>query len=259
MSFNHFNSTATSRNPLTMTGIEQPNQRPISREVSVRSAQATPDLLQWTQSRITPSQARSINREKVTQSSHNLLSHQEFQAKTQAQNQAQFQSSNINQQTRTLSKSASSVINPESRFTHLTGEKRGKTNVQTSNYNSMKDADKRNVTLWSTDNVKYTSKYNKLQDNSVSKKNAEERKRSNVLHLTEDRYQTAKTKSSNDLYQKNFKSSKGLIGGNGEGSSQNMKTMADLNKSFEKLSTRREHELNSKSMCRKESVKPKWR
>jgi len=262
MSFNHFNSTVASRNPLTMTGMDQPGQRPRSRGVTVRTAEATPDLLQWSQSRITPSQASSINRERVTQSSHNLLSHQEFQANNQVQNQAQFQSNNLNQQTRTLSKSASSVLNPESKFQNLTGERRGKNQVQTSNYKSMKnDADKRNVTLWSTDDVKYNSKYNKLEDNSVSRKTAEESKRSNVLHLTKDRYhQAAGTKSSNDLYQKNFKSSVGLIGGTGEGDTKlKVKTMADLNVNFEKLSTRRENELHSSSMCRKESDKPRWK
>jgi len=261
MSFNHFNSTAASRNPLTMTGMDQAGQRPRSRGVTVRTAEATPDLLQWSQSKITPSQASTMNRERVTQSSHNLLSHQEFQANNQAQHQAQFQSNNLNQQTRTLSKSASDVLNPKSEFTNLTGEKRGRTQVQTSNYKSMKnDADKRNVTLWSTDDVKYNSKYNKLEDNSVSRKTAEESKRSNVLHLTEERYyQPAGTRSSNDLYQKNFKSSAGLIGGTGEGDTQNMKTMVDLNKNFEKLSTRRKNEINSSSLVRKETDKPRWK
>lgn len=265
---NHFNSTAASRNPLTMVGMEQQNQRPISRDVSVRSAQATPDLLQWSQSRVTPSQARSINRDKVTQSSHNLLSHQEFQAKNQTQDQAAyFQSNNLNQQTRTPSKSASSVLSQEPKFTNLTGDKRGRSHVQTANFKSMQnDADKRNVTLWSTDeDVKYDShynKYNKLEDNSVSGKNTEEKKRANVLHLTEDRYHQAPgTKSSNDLYQKNFKSSNGLIGGTGEGGvpTQNVKTMAELNKNFEKLSTRRDIKLNSSSLFRNESAKPRWR
>lgn len=130
------------------------------------------------------------------------------------------------------------------------------------------DADKRNVTLWSTDeDVNYDShynKYNKLEDNSVSGKNTEEKKRANVLHLTEDRYHQARpTKSSNDLY-KNFKSSTGLIGGTGEGGvpTQNVKTMAEfgeLNKNFEKLSTKRDIELNSRSLYRKESAKPRWR
>ena len=65
----------------------------------------------------------------------------------------------------------------------------------------------------------------------MSGKNTEEKKRANVLHLTEDRYHQARpTKSSNDLYQKNFKSSTGLIGGTGEGGvpTQNVKTMAEL-------------------------------
>lgn len=93
-------------------------------------------------------------------------------------------------------------------------------------------------------------------------KTQRKKKRANVLHLTEDRYHQAPgTKSSNDLYQKNFKSSNGLIGGTGEGGvpTQNVKTMAELNKNFEKLSTRRDIKLNSSSLFRNESAKPRWR
>jgi len=197
---------------------------------------------------VTPQQARAINREKVTQSSHNLLSHQEFQAPTI-------------QKSKHLSRSESSVIAPSEKFANLTGENRGKSPVKTRHYRSMKGgAEKRNVTSWGGEEVGYVGKYNKLEDNSVSKKNTEERKRRNILHLTEqDKHKSVGSKSSNDLYQKNFTSSKGLIGGTGEGTTQNLKALSELSKGLQKLSVRRENEMNSSVLCRKESPKPKWR
>lgn len=273
MSFNHFKSTASSRNPLTMTGIEQPNQRPISRAGTVRSAQTTPNLLQWSPTTITPSQSRSINHENVTRSSHNLLSHQEFQAKNKIQDQVHFQSDHCNQQSITRLGSASTVMDQTPKFQNLTGDKPGKTHVQTTGYRSMKnDANERNVAVWSTDEYSskiFQSKYSKLEDNFVSKKNTEAGKRKDVLHSTEGRYhQAAGAKSSNGLYQKHFKSS-ALIGGNGEVASPSLKTMSELNKSLEKLSTmrpstavpcsREKDDMKSSSVCRKMSTKPKWR
>ena len=128
--------------------------------------------------------------------------------------------------------------------------------MKTTNYQSMKeDADKRNVTTWSADSPVYKQRYNKLSDNSVS-----QRKIRNVLHL-KDQEKTSKigTEKSQELYKKQFQSSEGLIVGTGEGKTQNVKVMNDLNRSFEKLSTRRENELNSSVLCRGNSEKPKWK
>ena len=87
MSFNHYHQTARSRNPLTMAGFDETPtyRRPKTPEVRPRSAQATSDLLSWSKPineafRASPQQARRQNRDKIIQSSHNLLSHQEFQA-----------------------------------------------------------------------------------------------------------------------------------------------------------------------------------
>jgi hypothetical protein len=268
MSFNHYHQTAQSRNPLTMAGFdEKPSVRPKTPELRPRSAQATSDLLSWSKpineaSRSSPQQARRQNRDKITQSSHNLLAHQEFQAKTP---QNKIKSNNNN-----LSKSTSSIIAPEPQFLNLTGtEKRAKSPVKTSNYRSMKNgAESRRVTNWGNDDVNYQSKYNKLEDNSVSQKNKEQYKRRNILHLTENSNNSKdttkiSTRTCSNSYRKNFATSKGLIGGVGEGAdsvaTQNVKTMHELNNSFEKLSTRRENELNSSPLCRKEVNKPKWR
>jgi len=250
--FNHYHQTAQSRNPLTMAGIDDTPtyRRPKTPEVRPRSAQATSDLLSWSKpaAKITPQQARRQNRDKITNSSHNLLSHQEFQAKTP-------------EKSKITSKSTSNIIAPEPQFENLVGNKRGKTPVKTSNYRSMKnDAATRKVTNWGTDDVKYQSKYNKLEDNSVSQKNREEYKRRNILHLTEkDETTNSKKTTCSDSYRKNFATSKGLIGGVGEGQTQNVKTMNELNKNFEKLSTRRENEINSSPLCRKDVNRPKWR
>merc|ERR1712159_155718 len=258
MSFNHYHQTAQSRNPLTMAGFDE-KIRPKTPELRPRSAQATSDLLSWSKpineaSRSSPQQARRQNRDKITQSSHNLLSHQEFQAKTP---QNKIKSKN------NLSKSTSSIIAPEPQFLNLTGtEKRAKSPVKTSNYRSMKNgAETRKVTSWGNEDVKYQSKYNKLEDNSVSQKNKEQYKRRNILHLTEKSNDSTKisTRTCSNSYRKNFATSKGLIGGVGEGENQNVKTMHELNNSFEKLPTRRENELNSSPLCRKEVNKPKWR
>ena len=259
MSFNHYHQTAQSRNPLTMAGFDDTPicRRPKTPEVRPRSAQATSDLLSWSKptkeaSRITPQQARHRNRDKITQSSHNLLSHQEFQAKTPEKLQ----------RSKPMSKSTSNIIAPEPRFENLTGDKRGKSPVKNlANYRSMKNgAATRKVTNWGNDEVKYQSHYNKLEDNSVSAKNREELKRRNILHLTEkDQISNSKKATSSDSYRKNFATSKGLIGGVGEGETQTVKTMNELNKNFEKLSTRRENEINSSPLCRKDVNKPKWR
>jgi len=259
--YNHYNSTAQSRNPLTMVGMESNSKRPNTPDIRPRSAQATPNLLTWTKPAKTPQQARVANRDKITQSSHNLLSHQEFKAEN-------TKSSENNQnrglaRTKQLSRSDSNIINPSEQFVNPMGkgEKRGKSPVKKTHYKSFSnDAEQRNVTSWGVDKVGYSSKYNKLEDNSVSKRNSEEHKRRNVLHLTEENKQKTKgTKNSNDLYKKNFTSSEGLIGGTGEGTTQNLKTMTALNKDVEKLTIRRRNEMNSSVLCRKEGDKPKWR
>lgn len=246
---NHFLDTVQSRNPLTMHGFSDPPYRPLTPPVRPRSAQGTSNLLTWSKpsSKTTAAQECRTNRDRITKSSHNLLSHQEFKSSGSGD------TSETKQKPMPRADSEKSIIAFQPTFTHLTGARRGKAKVGV-------ESGTRSVTQWGTDDVKYVQKYDKLQDGSVSAKNREERSRRNILHLTEREAERNRkpNKSANDLYWKNMTTTN-LLSTEPKGKSRTMGNLSKIQGDFEKLSVRRDNEIQQRAMCRNDTSKPKWR
>jgi len=246
MSHNHFRETAQTRNVINWSH-NQVQKPPPTPPIRPRSAQASPNLLQWCQERTTASQASTENSKRNRNSSSNLLSYDEADP---------------------TRKSSYTRADPYKKITshneaaHKSDARPAKKSVSgKTNFHAMRNgAQDRSVTQWGNDLQKYESsykRYNSLQDGSVSAKTREEQKRENVLHYgQESAEQPQRNNKSNENYIKHMN---GQMGDIGYGPSVSVRDLDKVNDNLTKLTTQRSNELKQKILTRAPSQKPKWR